>query len=113
MSGNKSSSVGRVPSLYLACRLIFCSVSHFLFGRICVLPTSKELHPNHYNEMSSTRNKNRIPQTLCSFFFSFLFFKIGLFVKQVSHLVLELFSLKRQTVVANFEDRCWFVLVIK
>ena len=47
------------------------------------------------------------------FFFLFSFFKIGLFVKQVNHLVLELFSLKRQTVVANFEDRCWFVLVIK
>ena len=49
----------------------------------------------------------------CAHFFSFFFFKIGFFVKQVCHLMLELFSLKRQTVVANFEDRCWFVLVIK
>ena len=47
------------------------------------------------------------------FFFLFFFFKIGPFVKQVCHLMLELFSLKRQTAVANFEDRCWFVLVIK
>ena len=84
LSGNKNSTLRRVLSVYKACRHIFCRVSRFLFSRICVLPTSKELHPNHYNEMSSTRNGYLIPQTLCSFFF---FSNIGLFIKQLCHLV--------------------------
>ena len=87
LSGNKNSTLRRVQSVYKACRHIFCRVSRFLFSRICVLPTSKELHPNHYNEMSSTRNGYLIPQTLCSFFFFFFFSNIGLFIKQLCHLV--------------------------
>lgn len=80
LSGNKNSTLRRVLSVYKACHHIFCRVSCFLFSRLCVLPTSKELHPNHYNEMSSTRNGYLIPQTLCSFFF--FFSNIGLFVKK-------------------------------
>ena len=47
-------------SVYKGCRHIFCIVSRFLFGRICVLHTSKELDPNHYNETFSTRNRHDI-----------------------------------------------------
>ena len=46
--------------VYRGCRHIFCIVSHFLFGRICVLHTSKELDPNHYNETFSIRNRHDI-----------------------------------------------------
>ena len=48
------------PSVYKGCRHIFGIVSRFLFGRICVLHTSKELDPNHYNETFSTRNRHDI-----------------------------------------------------
>ena len=51
---------GKVLSIYRACRHLFLVVSHFLFGRICVLHTSKELHPNHDNETFSTRNRHVI-----------------------------------------------------
>ena len=47
-------------SVYKGCRHIFCIVSRFLFGRICVLHTSKELDLNHYNETFSTRNRHDI-----------------------------------------------------
>ena len=46
--------------VYKGCRHIFCIVSRFLFGRICVLHTSKELDPNHYNETFSIRNRHDI-----------------------------------------------------
>ena len=60
---------GIVLSVYKACRHIFCIVSHFLFGRTCVLHKSKELRPNHYNETFSTTNRYVIPAvwyTICS-----------------------------------------------
>ena len=106
LSGNKNLVEGIVLSVYKACRHIFCIVSR----RICLLHTSKELRPNHYNETFSTRNRYvipavwylicsayKLPQTLWSFFS-----KYRSFCKKKCHLILELFNLKRQTVVATF-----------
>ena len=65
----RNSAEGIVLSVYKACRHIFCIVSHFLFGRTCVLHKSKELRPNHYNETFSTTNRYVIPAvwyTICS-----------------------------------------------
>ena len=104
LSGNKNLVEGIVLSVYKACRHIFCIVSR----RICLLHTSKELRPNHYNETFSTRNRYVIPAvwytiwsaynllgTLWTFFFSkYRTFKC--------HLILELFNLKKQAVVATF-----------
>ena len=36
-----------------------------------MLHTSEELDLNHYDEISLTRNRHLIPQTLCQFFFFF------------------------------------------
>ena len=108
LSSNKNLVEDIVLSVYKACRHIFCIVSR----RICLLHTSKELRPNHYNETFSTRNRYVIPAvwfTICSAYkllgtlWTFFFPNIGLFAKnKVCHLILELFNLKKQAAVAEF-----------
>ena len=61
LSGNKKHMRVKSYQFIKTFRHIFCLVSHFLCGRICVFHTFKELRPNHYNEKFSTTNRYVIP----------------------------------------------------